>query len=601
MELIKTAAIIVLFVLMTVLASAEIVQTQLFSISPAEDIDIKSLLVLYDDRPQSSIAPYIMPEFLGYSIGGVTRGLFGGETTMRGIYGVLHDFLAELLTAGVCKTLPDAEGDRIWDKAREGDFVYICYFHELPASAIAYSVSEGETELAEGDVPYIRELFITPLQQGGRSWGLVTRSESGKVSIYSPKPDSDGLSFDESSVTAYNNSRQLVEFDFIGDISPDAVSDGEKIDESGETEKSTAGEMDGDAHAAQESSQGDAQNEPDAPEVDPVSPIEALAHKYGLRDTTVLAFGDFSQKYITVETGPQLTERILDGIASTELLGLFDINTERVAPYRSQGYTIYLGESGRVRFSDAGGIDYMAVSPGGTGKGGVPVSSFLGYENYGGRYTFYELLGAAASLLDKIESITPELLGGDAYPGLVSVSAGDEGLELAFGYFCDGYRIIGLGPAITMTFADGALTNLAMTPARITKGGACVSLPQSWAIIHLYRDIAAAEGSNDQFGSPGAVDAGRRPSALTIAYNVEDAARRPAETEPGSEGGEGDDTADVDTQPVTGDETEAGDTNAASAAETERREPTELQFSPDWVILTSSGAAAVEARYGNIG
>ncbi|HPT84429.1 MAG TPA: hypothetical protein PK778_00320 [Bacillota bacterium] len=546
-ELVKTVIIVMLFALMTVLASAEIVQTQLFSLRPEEDIDIASLLVLYGERQKSSITPYIFPEFLGFSAGGSSRGLFGGETVMRAMYGTLQKFMASLLADGLCTTLPDSEGEAAWEAAQAGDFVYLLYPHELPAAAIAYAVSEGETKLAEGDLPYIREAFIAPAGEG--AWKIVSRSGSGKVSVFEPKPDSEPVFFDLSALTAYNNSRQLADFRFLGKTNP--------VFPPNET---NSGENAG--FAAQNS-------EGTAPEPDPAA---ALGSLYGLRDTTILVDGGFPQKYITVEAGAELTRRLLDSIAATELLGIFEINTERVAPYRSQGYTIYLGESGRVRFSDAGGIDYAAVASGAAGKGGVPVSSFLGYQNYGGRYTFFELLDAAASLLDKIESVSSDLIGGDAYPGLLSVTAKDGGIELTFGYFFDGYRIVGLGPAVKMAFYDGALVKLELTPARVAKGGACVSLPQSLAVMHLYKKVKEAP-------QPAGI------AELTLAYSVAgmiegDAAAPAAGTSP--------DTADEEWQPA---EDALAIQGVGQAAV-----PAKPLISPDWLLLEIASVPAAGQR-----
>lgn len=573
-EYAKTALIAVLFMAMTVLAFFEIVLTQQIN-RPEPNIDIESLLVLYDDRPQSTIDPYILPEFLGYSIGGVSRGLFGSETTMRGIYGALKDLMAELLTGGVCRTLNSSEADETWTGAREGDFIYVSYFEELPASVIAYAVSDGETELAEGDIPYIRELLFTPYRSGeADSWRLVTRSSEGAVSIYTPKEGEEPPVFDDSAVTAYNNSRQLGQFEFLGLVPEIIAASGTKIDENtGDGAKTSKNAIDG-SLAVYDDEAADVLNL-----MHDLSPVQGIARLFGLRDTTVLIDGEFSQKDISVETGPELTGRILESNAAEELLGLLGINTERVAPYRSQGYTIYLGESGRVRFSDAGGIDYTAVSSGNkAGSGGVPVSSFLGYENYGGRYTFFELLNAAASLLEKLKVISPDLLGGEAYPGLVSVSAGDAGLELVFGYYYDNYRIIGLGSAITMTFSGGALTRLAITPARVVKSGARVSLPQNLAIMHLCRESLAADAQPAEL------------SVLTMAYNVEQAARIYNEgSGTSASGGNAADTTSVETVAADSDETTGeGETEAdeeTAPIEPEVRDPSELNFSPEWMIV----------------
>jgi hypothetical protein len=585
-ELIKTVIIVLLFLSMVTLASVEIVQTQRLSNIPAEDIDIESLLVLHDDRASGTIAPYILPEFLGYSIGGVSRGLFGGETTMRGLYGLLYGVMTELLTAGVCKTLPADEGEAVWDAAREGDFVYICYFEELPASAIAYAVSDGGTELAEGDVPYIRELFIRLADPGQNSpCCIVTRSEDGRVSVYSHKPGKIAPDFDQSLLTAYNNSRQLAQFSFLGDFEAKTDVSRDKIGESGAEKdgNTVSGETAADISTVTAASGGE---EPEY--AGDENAAEGLARFYRLRDTTVLIGGEFTQKYIIAETGASLSKRIGDSGAEEKLLELLGINTDRVAPYHSKGYTIYLGESGRVRISDTGGIDYTAVSSAGSTGGGVPVSSFLGYERYGGRYTYFELLTAAASLLESISEISPDLLGGEAVPGLISVSAGEAGLKMVFGYFYDNYRIIGLGPAVTLAFADGMLTELALTPASITKSGLCVSLPQEWAIKHLY-DLALAADKP-------AVPAG---SELTIAYNAAVAVRadtgEPDTTAPETNG--------ADT--VQQGEAQPGDTAAPqSTAETQSEEeagtdpdgvqddriPAEIPIAPDWVILAAQTA-----------
>lgn len=580
-ELAKTIVIVLLFLSMVTLASVEIVQTQRLSNTPAE-IDLESLLVLHDERATGTISPYILPEFLGYSIAGVSRGLFGGETTMRGLYSLLHGVMTELLSSGVCRTLPADEGEAVWDNAREGDFVYVCYFEELPASAIAYAVSDGETELAEGDVPYIRELFVTLPDPGQDApFGIVTRSKNGQVSVYSHKPDQDASVFDTSLFTAYNNSRQLAQFSFLGDIAAKTgIPDG-KIDESGAEKGENA-----DTAAVSVASVGDtspADGEKPAVNADGETAAEGLARFYRLRDTTVLIDGEFTQKYITAETGASLTNRIIDSGAAEKLLELFGINTDRVAPYHSKGYTIYLGESGRVRFSDAGGIDYTAVSSSVTaGTGGVPVSSFLGYERYGGRYTYFELLTAAASLLDSLSVISPDLLGGEAVPGLISVSSGDDGLKLVFGYFYDNYRITGLGPAVTLTFADGMLTQLALTPASVTRAGLCVSLPQEWAIKHLY-ELALAD------------DKPAVRSELTVAYNaaviVRDGTDEPDTTVPettGADAGETGEAAGGINTPESAAEAQSAGESETNA--TDERSPAEIPIAPDWVILAASAA-----------
>ncbi len=386
-------------------------------------------------------------------------------------------------------------------------------------------------------------------------------------------------------LTAYNNSRQLAQFSFLGDFEAKTDVSRDKIGESGaeKDENTVSGETAADISTVTAASGGE---EPEY--AGDENAAEGLARFYRLRDTTVLIGGEFTQKYIIAETGASLSKRIGDSGAEEKLLELLGINTDRVAPYHSKGYTIYLGESGRVRISDTGGIDYTAVSSAGSTGGGVPVSSFLGYERYGGRYTYFELLTAAASLLESISEISPDLLGGEAVPGLISVSAGEAGLKMVFGYFYDNYRIIGLGPAVTLAFADGMLTELALTPASITKGGLCVSLPQEWAIKHLY-DLALAADKP-------AVPAG---SELTIAYNAAVAVRadtgEPDTTAPETNG--------ADT--VQQGEAQPGDTAAPqSTAETQSEEeagtdpdgvqddriPAEIPIAPDWVILAAQTA-----------
>ena len=174
----------------------------------------------------------------------------------------------------------------------------------------------------------------------------------------------------------------------------------------------------------------------------------------------------------------------------------------RVNTYPTEKHTVYVDEenNSRLMLSDSGALEYIGAPSGNGGKksSGVAVSSFLGYENYGGNYTFHELTAAAASLLGSLKKIALGLMGGDAKPGLISVSGGETELELVFAYFYDNYRITGLDATVKMKFSGGRLTALELVPAEITVGKLCVSIPQRWAAARLYADLSRDEKSDEE-------------------------------------------------------------------------------------------------------
>ena len=485
-ELIKTIVIAALFVSMVTLASAYIVQTQLVSINPAVDVNIESLLILHGSQTPYNISSHILPEFVGYKISGNMRGLFGNESLMRELYGLLDEYLSTLLgSGGECETLPEDKWRETWNECFDRDYIYVRYFTELPASAVYYGASgERGGAIASGDMPYIREMFILLERSSDETvkYSFVTRSGGGAVSVYKPSGDAGETDFDISAFTAYNDSR-IAEYSFLGG-SADSAQVSDDLSDTGEQQ------------AVPDAVTGDGTSKngvvPDSEEEDAASALGGLTALYEFPDTTVLTDGEFPQKYISVQSGASLAARVYDGETENELLRLLGFNTDQVGTYESENYKVYLGASGKLKLSDSGTLEYTAVSSGDgqSPSGGVSVSSFLGYESYGGNYSYSELLTAAASLLGSIKEISPELLGGDAQPGLTSVYGGESGLKLEFGYFYDNYRMVGLETAISIEFSGGSLVRLEVIPADIAAGGLCVSIPQSWAAARLYTDVA---------------------------------------------------------------------------------------------------------------
>jgi hypothetical protein len=541
-ELIKTLVIIALFVSMAILASTEIAQTQLLSTDKSFDVDIASLLILHGSRTQATIAGYITPEFMGYNISGISRGLFGGESSMREFYGTLDEYLAALLGSGCeCRTLSATEGDDIWRKSLEGDYVYVRYFTQLPASAVFYAVSNQEGVLADGNIPYVRELLIT-LKRSGDTVGyeLVARSETGEVSVWQAKNGTELPDFDISVFSAYNDSRQLADFTFLGET--DTAQDNSS--ENGE-ETQNSGEI-------------------------ALNNFDNISSLYKLPDTTVLTEGEFTQKYITINFSKDISKLIYNSNNENLLLNLFGFNSDRVDPYESKGNKIYLGETGKLIISDSGELEYTEVSVSDDKSvGGISVSSFLGYENYGGNYSYYELLTAAASIIDSLKQISPLLLGADAYPQLVSISGGDSGLNLVFDYFYDNYRIVGLKQAVTINFSSGKLVSLKLTPADITAGALCVSIPQSWSVSKLYADILNTITN-------GGTDSNNRSAAeLSPVYNAENINKTAAADDTQSVAAETETTAETNTS---NNDTETDTTN--------QEKQTVAVMAPVWALLT---------------
>jgi hypothetical protein len=341
-ELIKTIVIAALFVSMVTLASTYIVQTQILSINPAVDADIESLLILYGSQTPYTISSYILPEFMGYKISGNMRGLFGSESLMRELYGLLDEYLSTLLgSGGECETLPEDKGREAWNECFDRDYIYVRYFTELPASAVYYAASgERGGKLASGNMPYIMEMFILLERSGDDTvnYSFVTRSESGAVSVYKPSVSTGTADFDISAFTAYNDSR-IAEYSFFGYSADSAqVSD----DLSG-TGKQAAPDTETDDGASEN---GDA---PDSGEGEAASALSRLAALYAFPDTTVLTDSEFPQKYISVQSGASLAAQVYDGETENELLRLLGFNTDQVGTYESEDYKVYLGASGKLK------------------------------------------------------------------------------------------------------------------------------------------------------------------------------------------------------------------------------------------------------------
>lgn len=409
------------------------------------------------------------------------------RTTLRRGYAALYPLIREVFGAdSICTALDAEAGRELWESCRRSDtFLYCVYPGELPAAVIrmyTYAVQEEGTaqtmfsETAQGDHAYVRELFICEDADG---LFAVSRDQSGGVSVFRPSPRPDEEVAHLSALSAYIETvGSLVSgsapVSFIADAVPGGISSKTDTTENG----------------------GGAEY------------VFRGSFSRGT-DTALLWDTIFMPENISIRRFD--AEVMLSGEKEALLYPLLTTAGMREDEfdnyyYDKDGARVYLNADGKLNIGADGVIRYAALE-----RGGLGVSSFLGYTNINGSYTLSEYLQVADRVLGQLLAENPVLCGNSTGNGesgdcaLTSVEAvGDDGIRVRYVYTCGGLPLLRADGspcrAFEITIADGAVKGFTMYLLSLrTEANAVCLLPQAVTL----RAMAYEQEEHGEDDAPG--------------------------------------------------------------------------------------------------
>jgi len=437
-DIIKTVIVTVLFISMVVLALMYITNTQQMTLNPENFVDIESLLVLKENELMSDDSVMrcirVVPEFIGYKNLGVSKGIFGSPDLIEYVYETVSEYIAYAIGENSkCVKYSAEDGATVWNSCvKQRSLVYVRYHTSLPAPYISAYSSGGDesafSNMADGDIMYILELFV--VQDKDQDTKVFVRSEDGEVAEYVMKNgiDEDSPKFDISHFSAYNDNKDFIPFEFFGNISAN-------------------------------------------------TDIYKLENLH-LSSSTVLTDEISSNAQLNA------TECTLDFLVSTDaaenIVSAFSYNPSHYGKYEGSDVVSYIDAIGTLDVYDG----YLSFDSSENGIG-LPISDYLGYEIYGGKYTLNEVIVATAVLSNKLGKI--ESIGGDIDIKLLNLSYSDGTIHIEYGCLYDNVLILNSdgSPYIIMEYSikEGKIVNSTVRAVTFKAiSGSVANLPQYWSL-----------------------------------------------------------------------------------------------------------------------
>ena len=442
-EPIKTALLVILFFTMVFLAGLYFTRSQRASIEPAAFADMNSLLVLKDsasaERDSAEELLNVLPSFIGFNLGGQRKGVYGNTDMIGALYKVVSGSISDALGPGrSCKLYSEEAGAALIEEIKnDKSYIYVKYPFAVPAPLIHayyFGTENGSmSDICGGSVLMITDIFIITDNYFGdtQSFRVVAVSADGSVGEYFPSDLSveNPLNFDISSVVAYYNNTDFIDFSFYSSSCDNSV--------------------------------------------------------IGFSSTAVKMSADMDARRISASAPTDLTA--LDEKSLSELFKLFSFTSSRVSSYPGEDSLYYVESNGMLCLTADGKAEFTTSEI----NGGISLSDFLGYINYSGSYTLQETLIACAGLASRAAGIDGLGMLKDAEAVLNGIDYSEGVLNVYFGYKCYGLGVTDSNGEklnfCVITVSDNKITAVSLYAVGFTRlQEVTVLLPQSWTLREAY-------------------------------------------------------------------------------------------------------------------
>lgn len=444
-EYIKTAVIAILIVSAVCLFIVYMFEFQSISDSGAIKFDRMKMLSGYGSSSSYDLSSdCIFPSAFAYSCDG-SRYLFTGSRSLYyTAYSETLNYLSLMYSSdSYCAKIVE-NADEVWNSCTERDFVYLLYQKPLPLPLLRLfsGYSDNAADVAQGELPYVREVFImngdtylasafskasgiSVSPASGDICAAVRDAKGGVYLIFCVSSHSD-VKFDKALFSAYNRNDSVCAFTFFKDT---------------DTSKKN-------------------------------SDISGTFSDTVIIPSNIRAFTDISvDRYDPASFSDAAVIGFLEDIG---------INTTKTRHYEgADGEITYISESFVFRISAEGVISYRA-----TGDEGIPLSEILGYSKAAGNYSLFDSLIAAERFLSCAETdFGSTFFGGNLLSVLITECVYSEGdLRIGYDYGYNSIRLDG-EKCVVLDIRNGSIVYAELhTVAASQESSSKKPEPAVWAI-----------------------------------------------------------------------------------------------------------------------